>query len=156
MRAQDHSGADLTICAPELAEYRGPEHDRMAVTTAKRGASDRRPCVRIRFEERGYCGGRDQRLIDGHREQTLNSRMIDDVHRRDDRRDLTIISVMVLDEPHIVPQRGGFRAESGVLGTADNQDIRDAAGTERVGEVADKRGTVGTGREKRFGPAHPA
>ena len=156
MRAQDNSGADVAICAPELAEYRGPEHDRMAVTTAERGARDRRSCVRIRFEERGYCRGRDQRLIDGDREQTLNSRMIDDVHRRDDRRDLTIISVMVLDEPHIVPQRGDFRAESGVLGTADNQDIRDAAGTERVGEVADKGGTVGTGREERFGPAHPA
>jgi len=156
MRTQDHSGADLTICAPELAEYRGPEHDRMAVTTAERGARDWRSCVRIRFEEGGYCGGRDQRLIDGHREQTLNSRMIDDVHRRDDRRDLTIISVMVLDEPHIVPQRGGFRAESGVLGTANNQDIRDAAGTERVCQAADKRRTVGTGREERFGPAHPA
>ena len=82
--------------------------------------------------------------------------MIDDVHRCDNRRDLTIVSFMVLDEPHIVPQRGDFRAESGVLGTADNQDIRDAAGTERVGEVADKSGTVGTGREERFGPAHPA
>ena len=31
-----------------------------------------------------------------------------------------------------------------------------AAGTERVCQAADKRGTVGTGREERFGPAHPA
>jgi hypothetical protein len=118
----------VAIRAPELAEYRGPEHDRVSVTTAERRTRDRRSCVRIRFEERGHCGGRDQRLIDRHREQALDSRMIDDVQRCDDRRDLAIISFMVLDEPHIVPQRGDFRAERGVLGTADNQDIRDASG----------------------------
>ena len=71
MRAQDNSGADVAIRAPELAEYRRPEYDRMAVTTAERGARDRRSCKRIRFEERGYCGGRDQRLINGYRQDDL-------------------------------------------------------------------------------------
>ena len=88
------------------------EDDRMAVTAPDAWPARQPAARRERGQERRDGGGGDQRLIDRHHQQPLHTRMIDDVHGRDDRRDLALLGVMILHEPHADAQRLTPRARS--------------------------------------------
>ncbi len=156
MCAKNRARAKGAVSPPQLAEERRREHDRMAMATLIRRTSDRGPHVPKCIEYSRDRSGRHERLVDRQDEQPQNSRVIDDVDGCDDRRDLTFVCVMILDEAHADTEGGDLFSKLAVFGTPDDQNVSDARVPQHLGELSNERGAIRACWQERFGSAHPA
>ena len=152
--ADDGSSAEIGIGVTKFVEDLAREQDRMPVPAARRGAKDGGITGSRARAQRANAGRRDQRHINGQREDCLGAiGVVRHIQSRNERRQLAAIRVRIAHELSL--QLDHRLAERGIIVAPDNQDHRQSGGAACPNRMGDKRCLSVGVRQKRFRSTHP-